>query len=147
MGFLVLFTSGGAQMTFHSCAVDGSHFFLEHCNQTKRTEALNTATSECCKTSKQKNSTSYPCDCAVNKNAVKNDCCSENYFFSLSPYPSVFTKFTVAIPCSQPFYDHSKQLRECGNFAANPFDCLRHEKPPSKFCEHYLSDMKCVWLI
>ena len=147
MSILVIFSSGGAQMAYHICEQDGQHWIFENCNESALLNSSDDAKDDCCSKINKSVSMENPLKCADNQNVGEEDCCKDGYFFSLSPYPSVFTKFTLAIPQFQILPTISNHSSICVSPDLSRTSQIIHEKPPSRLSDLYLYDIKCVWLI
>ena len=147
MSILVIFSSGGAQMAFHICEQDGQHWIFENCNESSLVNLPDDAKDDCCSKISNADSKSNSSGCNENQGVAEEDCCSDGYFFSLSPYPSVFTKFTLAIPQVRIIPTTSNHFSICFSPDLRCTSQIVHEKPPSRLSDLYLYDIKCVWLI
>lgn len=147
MSILVIFSSGGAQMAFHICEQDGQHWIFENCDELSLLNSSDDAKDDCCSKIDKSVSTKNPLTCADNQSVGEEDCCKDGYFFSLSPYPSVFTKFTLANPQFQILPTISNHSSICISADLSLTSQIIHEKPPSRLSDLYLYDIKCVWLI
>jgi hypothetical protein len=147
MSILVIFSSGGAQMAYHICEQDGQHWIFENCNESALLNSSDDAKDDCCSKINKSVSMENPLKCADNQNVGEEDCCKDGYFFSLSPYPSVFTKFTLAIPQFQIRPTTSNHFSICVSPDLSRTSQIIHSKPPSRLSDLYLYDIKCVWLI
>ena len=147
MSILVLFSSGGAQMAYHICEEDGMHLIFDNCNESAAQELSKGINSDCCKSTQVEYAITENCKCDEPQEANLDDCCTEGYFFALSPYPSVFTKFTLANPLVQIIPSIESTLTNQILIESNNNCKIIHEKPPSRLSNLYLNDLKCVWLI
>ena len=147
MSILVIFSSGGAQMAYHICEQDGQHWIFENCNESALLNSSDDAKDDCCSKINKSVSMENPLKCSDNQNVGEEDCCKDGYFFSLSPYPSVFTKFTLAIPQFQIRPTTSNHFSICVSPDLSRTSQIIHSKPPSRLSDLYLYDIKCVWLI
>lgn len=147
LSILVIFSSGGAQMAYHICEQDGQHWIFENCNEASLINSSENVKDDCCSKMDKSSTINNPLHCKDNQNVAKEDCCRDGYFFSLSPYPSVFTKFTLAIPQFQIIPSISNCPLKCVSPESNHTRQIIRKKPPSRLSELYLYDLKCVWLI
>lgn len=147
MSILVIFSSGGAQMAYHICEQDGQHWIFENCNESSLVNLSNDAKDDCCSKMEKSVSMKNPLKCTDNQNVGEEDCCEDGYFFSLLPYPSVFTKFTIAKPKFQVIPSISNSLFNYASLESNYTYQIVSKKPPSRLSDLYLYDIKCVWLI
>ncbi len=147
MSILVIFSSGGAQMAYHICEQDGQHWIFENCNELSLLNLSDDAKDDCCSKINNSVSKSNSSECNENQGVAEEDCCSDGYFFSLSPYPSVFTKFTIAKPKFQVIPSISNSLFNHASLESNYTYQIVSKKPPSRLSDLYLYDIKCVWLI
>ena len=147
MSILVIFSSGGAQMAYHICEQDGQHWIFENCDESSLLNSSDDAKDDCCSEMDKSVSMENPVKCADNQNVAEEDCCKDGYFFSLSPYPSLFTKFTLAIPQFQILPTTSNHFSIYVSPESNHTRQIIRKKPPSRLSKLYLYDLKCVWLI
>jgi len=147
LSILVIFSSGGAQMAYHICEQDGQHWIFENCNEASLINSSDNVKDDCCSKMDKSGTINNPLHCKDNQNVAEEDCCRDGYFFSLSPYPSVFTKFTLAIPQFQIIPSISNFPLKCVSLESNHTLQIIRKKPPSRLSDLYLYDIKCVWLI
>lgn len=147
LSILVIFSSGGAQMAYHICEQDGQHWIFENCSEASLISSSDNVKDDCCSKMDKSGTINNPLHCKDNQNVAEEDCCRDGYFFSLSPYPSVFTKFTLAIPQFQIIPSISNCPLKCVFPESNHTRQIIRKKPPSRLSELYLYDLKCVWLI
>ena len=147
LSILVIFSSGGAQMAYHICEQDGQHWIFENCSEASLINSSDNVNDDCCSKMDKSGTINNPLHCKDNQNVAEEDCCRDGYFFSLSPYPSVFTKFTLAIPQFQIIPTIYNHFSVCVSPELSRTSQIIHEKPPSGLSDLYLYDLKCVWLI
>lgn len=132
MMILVLLSSGAAQMAYHICDNDGIHILNAQCHQENNSISASENTGCCGKES--------------NVNSV-DDCCTDAYFFALSPLPVSFVKFKLGDPESARIANmpNSQWLISC--FFKPQTNTYPQNTPPLLSCLPYVSSVKCVWII
>jgi hypothetical protein len=132
MMILVLLASGAAQMAYHICDDDGIHILNNGCHE-ENTSPSTPENTGCCSEESNLNSI--------------DDCCTDAYFFALSPLPASFIKFTLGDPnsaCSS-HIQNSQWFTSC--LSKPQTTSYLKNTPPLLSCIQYVSSVKCVWII
>ena len=74
-------------MAYHICEQDGQHWIFENCNESSLVNLSDDAKDDCCSKINNADSKSNSSECNENQGVAEEDCCSDGYFFSLSPFP------------------------------------------------------------
>ena len=130
MLLLVLLSSGGAQMAYHICDDDGMHTIFNDCHE----EASITEVSDCCKNNQE---------CIV-----VDDCCTDAYFFALSPIPVAFTKFKLSLPLESISFEGCNSINKQNLIGDKKNHIAQLKERPPRLSRHQCdSSVKCVWII
>jgi hypothetical protein len=132
MMILVLLASGAAQMAYHICDDDGIHILNNGCHDDNEPQSTSENTGCCGKES--------------NINSI-DDCCTDAYFFALSPLPVSFIKFKLGDPDSarSANIQNSQWFTSC--LSKPQTTSYLKNTPPLLSCIQYVSSVKCVWII